>query len=96
MGFGFNGFHYGVTTSGWMQCTMGNRGLTHQDGTLCSLLRHDETKAVGRWLHLTHSTNSWIAQQHCIRPGLIVYFQILDIHYGSSGDDEESQPGIPP
>jgi hypothetical protein len=96
MGFDLNGFRYGVTTSGRMQCTMGNCGSTYQDGTLCSLLRHDETKAVGRRFHLTHTTDSLIAQQHRIRLGLIVHFQILDTHYGSSGDDNESQHGIPP
>jgi hypothetical protein len=75
---------------------MGNGRSTHQDGTLYSLLRHDNTKAVGRWFYLTHSTESWIAQQHCFRLGLIVYFQILDTHYVSSGDNKESQHSILP
>jgi hypothetical protein len=62
MEFDFNGFRYRVTTSGWMQYTVDNCGLTYQDSILCSMLRHDETKAVGRQFHLIHSTDSWIAQ----------------------------------
>jgi hypothetical protein len=79
-----------------MQCIIGNCGSTHQDCILCSLLRHDKTKTVGRWLHLAYITELWVTQQYCIGLGLIVHFQILDTQSGGSGNYKESQHSISP
>jgi hypothetical protein len=96
MGFDIHGFHYRVTTSGRVQCIVGNCGSTYQDGIFCSLLRHDETRTVGRQFHLTHFMNSWVAQQYCIRSRLIIHVRILDTHYEGSGDNKVPQHGISP